>query len=83
MWYKFFDVICLQHCIIVTEDECLKEKCDYPRGRCLSWLQISSETARSICRERLNAGNQNIQGCTRMYLEFDINNLLSVIQIVP
>ncbi|KAL3984610.1 Delta serrate ligand family protein [Acanthocheilonema viteae] len=65
-----------QHCIIVTEDECLKDKCDYPRGRCLSWLQINSETARRICRERLNAGDQNTQGCARMYLEFDIDNLL-------
>ncbi|VDK75360.1 unnamed protein product [Litomosoides sigmodontis] len=65
-----------QHCVIVAEDECLKEKCYYPRGRCLSLLQISSETARRICRERLDDGNQNMQGCARMYLEFDIDNLL-------
>uniref|UniRef100_A0A0R3RHZ7 Delta-like protein n=1 Tax=Elaeophora elaphi TaxID=1147741 RepID=A0A0R3RHZ7_9BILA len=68
--------LCERHCIIVTEDECLKGKCDYPRGRCLSWLQINSETARRICRERLNAGDQNTKGCARMYLEFDINYLL-------
>ncbi|EJW73578.1 hypothetical protein WUBG_15514, partial [Wuchereria bancrofti] len=67
------------HCVIVTEDECLKGKCEYSRGRCLSWLQINSETARRICHERLNADNKNTRGCARMYLEFDINNLLSVI----
>uniref|UniRef100_A0A1I7VAT7 MAM domain-containing protein n=1 Tax=Loa loa TaxID=7209 RepID=A0A1I7VAT7_LOALO len=64
------------HCVIVTEDECLKGKCEYPRGRCLSWLQINSEIARRTCRERLNADNKNTQGCGRMFLEFDINNLL-------
>uniref|UniRef100_A0A5S6PE97 Delta-like protein n=2 Tax=Brugia malayi TaxID=6279 RepID=A0A5S6PE97_BRUMA len=66
-----------QHCVIVTEDECLKGKCEYPRGRCLSWLQINSETARRICHERLNANNKNTRECARMYLEFDINNLSS------
>ncbi|MCP9262433.1 Delta-like protein [Dirofilaria immitis] len=65
-----------QHCVIITEDECLKGKCNYPRGRCLSWLQINSETTRRICRERLNAGNQNTEKCARIYLEFNLNNLL-------
>ncbi|CAG9539013.1 unnamed protein product [Cercopithifilaria johnstoni] len=69
-------IVDYSHCVIVTEDECLKGKCNYPRGRCLSWLQINSETARRNCHERLNADNQNTQGCARMYLEFDINNLL-------
>uniref|UniRef100_A0A915PMK5 Delta-like protein n=1 Tax=Setaria digitata TaxID=48799 RepID=A0A915PMK5_9BILA len=69
--------LCQRHCVIVTEDECLKGRCNYPRGRCLSWLQINSEAMRRICRENLNVKNQNLQGCTRIYLEFDTGNLLS------
>uniref|UniRef100_A0A8R1Y0M0 Delta-like protein n=1 Tax=Onchocerca volvulus TaxID=6282 RepID=A0A8R1Y0M0_ONCVO len=69
--------ICQEHCVIIREDECLKETCDFPRGRCFSWLQINSETTRRICREHLNAGNHNTQKCARMYLEFNIDNLLS------
>lgn len=65
-----------QQCVIITEDECLKEKCTYPRGRCLSWLQISSEVARRICREQQAVGSLTVQGCARLNLEFDVDNLL-------
>ncbi|VDK39509.1 unnamed protein product [Gongylonema pulchrum] len=67
-----------QHCVIATEDECLKAECNYPRGRCMSWTHVNSGMARRICRERLDAGLVSTQGCSRMHLEFDMSSLPKV-----
>ncbi|VDM98465.1 unnamed protein product [Thelazia callipaeda] len=65
-----------QRCVIITQDECLKGDCSYPRGRCFSWSQLNSAMLRRICQHS-SKEKINIQGCARMNLEFNLQNLPS------